>query len=63
MPSTARRCRALNAAVNVTIAYATAADSATPGTNTDAFAKSTITGYTAVAAASPGTTGTATAGV
>lgn len=51
-----------NTSVNVTIAYATAADSATPGTNTDAFAKATITGYTAVAAASTGTTGTASAG-
>lgn len=38
----------LNDSVDVTIAYATAADSATPGTNTDAFAKATIAGYTAV---------------
>lgn len=37
-----------NDSVDVTIAYATAADSATPGTNTDAFAKATIAGYTAV---------------
>lgn len=35
--------------VQVTIAYYTAADSATPGTNTDAFMKGTVTGYTAVA--------------
>lgn len=34
--------------VDVTIAYATAADSATVNTNTDAFAKGTITGYTPV---------------
>lgn len=39
---------ATNDSVDVTIAYATATDSATPGTNTDAFAKGTITGYTAV---------------
>lgn len=50
--------------LNVTVAYYTAADSATPGTNTDSFAKGTITNYTAAAvAASPGTTGTVTAGV
>lgn len=38
----------LNDSVDATIAYATAADSATPGTNTDAFAKATIAGYTAI---------------
>lgn len=38
----------LNDSVDVTLAYGTAADSATPNTNTDAFAKGTITGYTAV---------------
>lgn len=38
----------VNDSIDVTIAYATAADSSTPGTNTDAFAKATITGYTAV---------------
>lgn len=37
-----------NDSVDVTIAYGTAADSATPNTNTDAFAKGTLTGYTAV---------------
>lgn len=37
-----------NDSVDVSIAYITAADSATPLTNTDAFAKSTATGYTAV---------------
>lgn len=36
--------------ISVTIAYWTAADSATPLTNTDAFMKGTITGYTAVTA-------------
>lgn len=39
-----------NGAVTATIAYATAADSATPGTNTDAFAKATLTGYTVAVA-------------
>lgn len=34
--------------LQVTIAYYTAADSATPGTNTDSFMKGTTTGYTAV---------------
>lgn len=52
-----------NGAVQVSIAYATASDSATPGTNTDAFAKSTIAGYTAVTALSPNTTGTVAAAV
>lgn len=37
-----------NDSVDVTLAYATAADSATVNTNTDAFAKATIAGYTAV---------------
>ncbi len=36
--------------ITATIAYYTAADSATPLTNTDAFMKGTITGYTAVTA-------------
>lgn len=36
--------------VSVTVAYYTAADSATAGTNTDAFAKSTIAGYAATTA-------------
>lgn len=50
--------------VNVTIAYWTAADSATPLTNTDAFMKGTITGYTAaVGGVSPNTTGTVTSAV
>lgn len=52
-----------NGAVQVSIAYATAADSATPGTNTDAFAKSTIAGYTAVTALSPNTTGSVASSV
>lgn len=38
----------VNDAVDVTIAYGTATDSTTPNTNTDAFAKGTLTGYTAV---------------
>ncbi len=37
-----------NDSIDVTLAYGTAADSATPNTNTDAFAKATLTGYTAV---------------
>lgn len=37
-----------NQSVDVTIAYVTAADSATPNTITDSFAKSTTTGYTQV---------------
>lgn len=37
-----------NDSVDVTLAYATAADSATVNTNTDAFAKGTIAGYTVV---------------
>lgn len=40
----------VNGAVKVTIAYGTAADSATPNTNTDAWFKGTLTGYTAVTA-------------
>lgn len=51
--------------VNVTVAYYTAADSATPLTNTDAFMKGTITGYTAVTAgvtAQPATTATVASG-
>lgn len=39
-----------NDSIDVTLAYGTAADSATPNTNTDAFAKATLTGYTAVTA-------------
>lgn len=51
-------------AISVTVAYFTAADSATPLTNTDAFMKGTITGYTAaVGGVSNGTTGTVTSGV
>lgn len=49
-----------NDAIDVTIAYVTAADSATPNTITDSFAKSTTTGYAAVVtkanAAAAGTT-------
>lgn len=37
-----------NDSIDVTIAYATVADSATPNTVTDSFAKSTSTGYTQV---------------
>lgn len=37
-----------NDSIDVTLAYATAADSATVNTNTDAFAKGTIAGYTVV---------------
>jgi hypothetical protein len=37
-----------NNQITATIAYYTAADSATPGTNTDTFMKGTITGYTPV---------------
>ena len=45
--------------VTVTLAYYTAADSTTPGTNTNTFALGTITGYQAVTAGtSPGTTAT-----
>lgn len=40
-----------NDSIDVTLAYATAADSATVNTNTDAFAKATIAGYTAVTTA------------
>lgn len=38
----------VNDSIDVSIAYATVADSATPNTVTDSFAKSTSTGYTAV---------------
>lgn len=49
----------VNAAVDVSIAYVTAADSATPNTITDSFAKSTTTGYTAVVtSANSGLSGT-----
>lgn len=55
---------AANGAVTMTIAYVTAADSATPGTNTGTFALGTTTGYTAaVTATSQGTTGTVASGV
>lgn len=55
---------AANGAVTMTVAYVTAADSATPGTNTATFALSTTTGYTAaVSAISQGTTGTIASGV
>lgn len=56
--------------ITATIAYYTAADSATPGTNSDSFMKGTTTGYTAVTAgggligvvgsATPNATNTAT---
>lgn len=50
--------------VKATIAYITAADSATPLTNTDGFMKSTSTGYTnAVTSGSVGTTATVASGV
>lgn len=50
--------------ITATIAYYTAADSATPGTNTDAFMKGTVTGYTAVTTgASSGTTATISSAV
>lgn len=50
--------------ITATIAYYTAADSATPLTNTDAFMKGTITGYQAVTAGGSGsTTATVTSGV
>lgn len=50
--------------INVTIAYWTAADSATPLANTDTFMKGTITGYAAaVGGVSPGTTGTVASAV
>lgn len=50
--------------LNVTIAYYTAADSATPGTNTGTFAAGTITGYQAVVGGvGTGTTGTVASGV
>ena len=53
-----------NNALAVTIAYYTAGDSATPGTNTGTFSLGTITGYQAVAAVSPFTpTGVAASGV
>lgn len=49
-----------NNQVQVTIAYYTAADSATPGTNTDSFMKGTTTGYTAVTTGSAIASQTAT---
>lgn len=50
--------------LTVTVAYYTAADSATPLTNTDAFMKGTITGYqAAVGGVSSGTTGSVASGV
>jgi hypothetical protein len=50
--------------LKVTVAYYTAADSATAGTNTDAWMKATVTGYqAAVGGVSPGTTGTVSSGV
>lgn len=50
--------------ITVTLAYYTAADSATPLTNTDLFMKGTIAGYAAVTAGgSSGTTATIAAGV
>lgn len=49
-----------NNQVQVTIAYYTAADSATPGTNTDAFMKGTVTGYQAVTTGSAIASQTAT---
>lgn len=52
--------------VSVYVAYYTAADSATPGTNTDAFMKGTVTGYTNVVGGgspSPATTATVSSGV
>lgn len=53
-----------NNAITATIAYYTAADSATPGTNTDAFMKGTVTGYTAaVGGASDGTTAVVASGI
>lgn len=52
----------VNDSVDVTIAYATAADSATPGTNTDAFAKGTITGYTAAVTRANNSTANVTSG-
>jgi hypothetical protein len=55
-----------NNTLSVYVAYYTAADSATPGTNTDAFMKATITGYTnAIGGGSsqPATTTTVSSGV
>lgn len=50
--------------ITATIAYYTAADSATPLTNTDTFMKGTITGYTAVVGgSSEGTTATVASGI
>lgn len=51
--------------ITATIAYYTAADSATPGTNTDAFMKGTVTGYTAAVGGSgfPSQTVTVASGV
>lgn len=51
-----------NDAIDVTIAYVTATDSATPNTITDSFAKATTTGYTAVVTkANAGAAGTTVA--
>jgi len=44
-----------NSTIIATIAVYTAADSATPGTNTDAFFKGTITGYTVLNGTTPST--------
>lgn len=53
-----------NKNISVNVAYYTAADSATPGTNTGTFATGLITGYqAAVAGVSPGTTGTVASGL
>jgi len=50
--------------LQVNVAYYTAADSATPGTNTGTFASGSITGYTAaIAGPSNGTTATVASGV
>lgn len=55
---------AANKNLSVNVAYYTAADSATPGTNTGTFATGAITGYqSAVAGVSPGTTGSVANGV
>ena len=55
---------AANSNLTVTIAYDTAADSSTPGTNTATFAAGTITGYTAaVSLVGTGTAGSVASGV
>lgn len=52
----------VNDSIDVTIAYVTATDSATPNTITDSFAKGTTTGYTAVVTkANAGAAGTTVA--